>query len=149
MFPLNWFQVGGGALAAFALSWLLHTVDVGRIEAGQKKALTDQQTVLEKHCADDKQLTEENSRAYKNNMDILADRLIALKRVQPARCVMPVAGETGGGPSSPFTDEHARPDGVSTDALLDYGADCERLRLQVISLQSFINDTWARGGAVK
>lgn len=141
---LRYWQPIAAAIATASIAYLLHTVAVNNIEADHRQALADQKAAIEKQCAADKQLTEENSRAYHKDLKTLADRLAAVKRVQPTRCVVPIAGEAGSGLGIPSSGEHAGQDGVTTDALYDFAGECEAFRLQIISLQSFINDVWAR-----
>jgi len=139
---LNWIQVAGGAVAAFALSFLLHTVDVNRIESNHRAEMAKQKTDLETAFAADKKLTEENSRAYQKQVSNLTRKLADAKRLLPSRCVVPVTGQASGGNRGATGGINARLDGVSSDALIDYAGECERYRLQVISLQDFINQVW-------
>lgn len=140
---IDWIKIGGGAGAALLVSWALHTLDVARIDAAWQKKLDNQKTELEAQCAEKVKLTEENSRDWqKKNFD-LTRQLANLKRVYATACIVPVTGQTGGGDATGGIGEHARQNGVTVGPLLDYAGECEGYRLQVISLQDFIDKTWA------
>jgi hypothetical protein len=143
---INWVQIVGGAVAAFALSWLLHTVDVNRIDKNWQEKLDTQKAETEAACLKDKKLTEENSREYQSKLSDLAGKLAAVKRVQPARCVVPVAGKAGGGDATAPANVNAGLDGVGTDSLFSFAGECEQYRIQVITLQDFINKVWTSKG---
>lgn len=140
---LNWFQICIGAVGAFALSFLLHTIDVSFIEASWRHKLDDQKIALEKQCNDDKAITKGTNDDLQKAYDSIAGKLAASKRMQPARCVIPASGKAeppAGGA------EHAGQNGISTDWLRDYAAECETYRSQRIGLEKFIDDTWKAKG---
>lgn len=121
-------------MAAFFLSYLLHTVDIDRIEAKQRIELAEQQAALNKQCDDQKKLTNETNDALQKDRDTIAAKLAASKRLQPTRCVVPttgVANNTSGG------GKHAGSYGVTSDALYEYSAECETYRSEVILLNNF------------
>lgn len=139
---IKYWQVGAGALAAFAISWMLHMIDVTRIENNWRDKMEAAIADVAKACADSKKLTEENDREYTKQIDDLGRKLAAAKRMQPTRCIVPVAGQAGVGDGRAAGDKLHRQNGVTSDALFDFAGECERLRVQVISLQSFINGVW-------
>lgn len=132
--PLNWIPIGIGAVAAFALSWLLHTVDVGFIEARHKTELTAQENALHEACDKDKAITKEANDELQNQVNIIARKLTAAKRVR-SDCIVPLASSPQPTPSG---GEHAGTHGVTSDALFEYAADCETYRQQRITLEGFI-----------
>lgn len=144
MFPsLSWIQVGAGAIAAFALSFLLHTVDVNRIEKMWQGKLDDQKIALEKQCKADQAITKGINDDLQKNYDSIARKLATVKRVQPARCIIPTTSEAFVAPGG---SGHAGQNGISTDWLRDYAAECETYRSQRIGLEKFIDDTWEAKG---
>ncbi len=137
----NWklFIIGGAILAVFSSGWY---VESQFSESRLERALKEQQISIEKACDDNKKLTEENSRAYENQTADLTRKLADYRKLHPSRCVMPVAGKATGSAGTAPTTEHVGQNGVNTDALIEYSGTCEKLRLQVISLQEFINHVW-------
>lgn len=139
----NWRLVGAalagaGVVAALALG--LHRLDVYRIEARHRMEMQVQQTALVAQCEADKQITQEVSHDYQTKIDALNRRLADLKRVRPSVCVpvtKPTSGHNAGTGAEP-----PRSHGLTSDALLDYAAEAERYRLQLIGCQDFIKKTW-------
>lgn len=146
MFLIRYWRPIAASIATACLAWVLHSLDVSRIENNNRSALAAQQLALEEKCASDKKLTEESSRDYKIEVDALARKLADVKRVRPNHCIMPIAGKASGGDGSATAGKYAGQNGVATDALYDYAGTCERLRIQVSSLQDFIDNVWAGQG---
>lgn len=121
-----------------ALAFGLHRLDLYRMDALHREALASQASKLEKQCEADKVLTSEVSNGYQTRLASLADQLARARRVRHT-CV-PVAPVTPGGrDAAPGIEQPVRPDvGVTADALLDYAAEAERYRLQLLSCQEFI-----------
>lgn len=143
MLGLSWIQVGAGAIGAFALSFLLHNADVRRIEASWQDKLDQQKVDLEKKCKADQAITKGANDDLQKKYDSIAGKLAVAKRLQPARCIVPASSKTiapGGG------NGHAGQNGISSDWLRDYAAECETYRTQRVTLEKFIDDTWAARG---
>lgn len=122
-----------------ALAFGLHRLDVYRIEALHRQQLANQKAELDAQCAADKALTKEVSRDYQTRLASLADQLARARRVRNT-CVVPTTQPTDGRDAAPGAGEPVRPHvGVPADALLDYAAEAERYRLQLLSCQEFIN----------
>lgn len=138
---LSWIQIAGGAAAAFALSFLLNTVEVDHIEAKQRQALADQKTQLEQKCKDDQAITKGANDELQKKYNSIAGKLAASKRLQPAHCI--IVASSGETISAGSGVGHAGQNGISTDWLYEYAAECETYRTQRISLEKFIDDTWA------
>jgi uncharacterized protein len=107
-----------------------------RWEHKLESALKDQQEALVKACEADKKKTAEVSRAYQDKIAALNSRVAAL-RMRPAKCV-PVASPTGGRNGETSGTEPVRAHGVDAGFLIDYAAEAEKYRLQLISCQEFI-----------
>lgn len=139
MWPLNWFQIGGGAIAAFTLSWMLHSLDVNRIEANQREATQEQIATDTKACTKDKKTTEDvNNETIKRNQT-LAARLAKLNKLQPQRCIPLPATNTASGDHAATGDKGLpRTDGIAAYAFFDYAGDAERVGIALDECQAFI-----------
>lgn len=132
-----------GALLAFWLSLMLHNIDARFTKLRHAEEMASQSQQLTAQCAADKHLTEEVSNDYQTRLGALNRQLADARRVRVARCVVPATDPTGGRDAPPGAGEPIRPHvGVATDALLDYAAEAERYRLQLLSCQEFVR----RGG---
>lgn len=120
-------------LAGASLGWYVHT----RIaESTLKSALASQQEALVKQCEDSKKITEEVSREYQNKIAALNSRVADL-RMRPAKC-LPVTKPTAGHDGKTNGAESIRPHGVDAGFLIDYAAEAEKYRLQLIACQEFV-----------
>lgn len=141
---MNWLQIGLSAAAAFALSFLLHTVDVNRLEKKHEKAIAAQIAADTEACNNDKAI------AKGANDDLLkscTDRLTKLNavRLQPARCVN-VSPSKQTQPAS-RGDSSGRADGLSSEWLQVFSIEhCRRYYDERIVLEKFINETWKANG---
>jgi hypothetical protein len=143
MFLISNWKVILAVVATAALAYLLHTVAVDRLEAQQRAALTDQATKLQGQCDADKAITKGVSDDYQKKLDVLNDQLAALRVREPARCIAvstPVAAAGRHGAAG--TGKPAGQNGVTAQTLYDFAGEAERYRLQLISCQSFITETW-------
>ncbi len=141
---MNWLYSAAGGLSVFVIFLLFHIIDVDRIEDDYKNQLKQQKTQLEKTCADDKATTERGQHELQTRYDDITGKLAAAKRMQPSRCVVPTITGTAHAPA--VGPEHAGQNGISSDWLRDYAAECESYRSDRIALEKFIDDTWkARG----
>lgn len=132
---LSWIQIGGGAVAAFLLSWLLHTVDVDRLERNFKNDMAKQIAADVLQCNIDKQITREANDALQKDHDIIANRLAALKLQRPKTCV-PVTSKAQLSADRP---EYAGSYGITSDALREYAADAEGYRSALITCDKFLD----------
>lgn len=120
-------------LAGLSLGWYIHS----RIaESMLKSALASQQEALVKQCEDDKKITTEVSREYQNKIADLNSRVAAL-RMRPAKC-LPVTKPAAGYDGKTSGTEPIRPHGVDAGFLIDYAAEAEKYRLQLIACQEFV-----------
>lgn len=95
--------------------------------AGVKSALSS--------CQTNQTLTKEANDALQKERDTIAGRLARAKRVQQSRCV-PVSNASN---TQPTRAEHAGSNGISSDWLLDYAAQCETYRSERIILEKFVS----------
>lgn len=131
----NWIQFAIGAAAAFGLSFLLHTVDVDRIEATQRSALAAQESQLNAACEARQKITKEANDALQAALNTTATKLAVAKRVHLSHCVVTTDGKLAG--SAANGGQHAGQNGISSDWLRDYAAECENYREEVIVLDNF------------
>lgn len=142
---IKWVQIGIGAAAGFALCWLIHLVILAGVEKAHTKALADQKTQLEKTCADDAAITKGKNDELQTNLDAVSRERDRLKRVQPARCVIPTTGKTD---LAGVRQEHAAGNGggINSDWLRDYAATCEQIRVSFHTCTSFVDEVWMSRG---
>lgn len=142
-FILRYWEIVLAAIVTAAIAWMLHSLDVQRIESKNRAALATQQAALEEECALNKRITEESSREYESKINALNIRLNNSRRMRENYCIVPIAGPTNGGLGVASSRGHVGSHGVPIEEFYDYAGTCERLRIQVISLQDFIDKTYA------
>jgi hypothetical protein len=144
---MNWIQFGLGAIAAAALSWLLHTVDVNRLEKIHAGELKAQATRLESICTADQKLTKGKNDELRKDRDAIARRLADYKRLHPASPVIPAPSREAivGKAREGYAGGYGAVAG-STDEFRDYGAECELIRRDFRSCDSFVDDAWRSRG---
>ncbi len=141
---INWLFIVLGAVPALVLSWLLHTVDVGRIEARQAKALTEQATQLQEQCTADKHKTQELVDALQATNASINGRISALKLRKPSPCIKlqpaPATSKHDGttGKPKPLGEDGS----IAIDPLLDIAGDGDKWGAQLDICQRFIRDVW-------
>ena len=135
---------GIGIIVASAFLILLHLWDVNRIEDKNDAALKAQVTFNIKQCDADKQITTNASSDYENKINALNDQLDKLRQ-QPARIVYVTKQASGSNATAPG-HINAGSNAIDSSKFTSYGGSCEKLRLQVIGLQDFINKTWVAKG---
>ena len=143
LFLLNNWKVIGAVIATVAFVYALHALDVDRIEAKQRSALSDQARLLQSRCEQDKAITKGISDDYQKHLDDLNVELSALRVREPARCIAVSTPVTASGRhGAAGTGKPAGQDGVTAQTLYDFAGEAERYRLQLISCQEFITATW-------
>jgi hypothetical protein len=140
---MNWIMVAIGAVPAFALSILLHMLDVNGLEDKHRDALAEQHKTLTEQCLSDKAKTQELVDALQAKNDSDGRLLATLKLRKSTKCVMP---STATAPKHDGTTATVKPagenGGVTVDSLLDYAADSEKYASQLDTCQKFIRDVW-------
>ncbi len=139
---ISGFNIALGAIPALLIAWLLHTVDVDRIEAKQAAALASQKTALETSCAEDKAITEKANADLQKDRDAIAAERDRLEQLHPSTCIVvptpeqahKVAGKAG------CPTAH----GTTTSAFRDYAADYRTCQVELKHTYEFIDDTWKK-----
>ncbi len=141
-FLANWKLIGIGIaiVAVFLSGW---TVNGYRWQVKLETAVEAQKQADEKQCKDDQAITKGANDDLQTKYDAIARKLAAAKRVQPAKCVLPLTGKADIGSGG---NGYAGQNGISTDWLRDYAAECETYRSQRTALGKFIDDVWAARG---
>jgi len=127
------------ALVTACTAWMLHSLDVKAIEEKNRLALAAQQANLEAKFALNRTITETSSLDYASKISALNTRLNDPERMRENYCVMPITSSPSSGIGNPSSKGYAEPHGIPVERLYNYAGTCEHLRIQVISLQDFIN----------
>lgn len=144
---INWTLVkivAGVVLIAALVSGYFY---VQNVKADRDRYKTERNAARADHkqCKADQKLTSEVSHDYQTKIASLNRQLADLKRVRDnPQCVVPTAGAAGGRDDAPGAGKPAGPHGVRTEWLLDFAAEGEQYRLQLMSCQDFISRTWQR-----
>lgn len=134
-----------GLLLGYLVCFGLYKVKMMWIEADHVKELSAQHAAMTKRCSDEKAVTEGVDNALQDQLSSVRSQLAALKRMRKqASCVNITAQPTSS--SNAGTSEGKLPGpngkGLERDWLLDFAAEAETTRQQLIGCQSFINQTW-------
>lgn len=141
---LKYWQIIAGAAGAFALAWMLHSLDINRIETKQRAALAAQEAILIAVCETNKAITTGISNDYQSKISDLNNKLAAAKRLHPSKCItVSVASPAGGRNAAAGGTQPAGAYGVASDALYDFAGEAEKYRLQLIGCQNFVEKVWA------
>ena len=92
-FLSNW-KVILSFISTAALAYLLHALDVDRIEKKQERAIASQVSEDNKKCSEQKQITQEVSNEYERKISALNDELASVKLREPTRYIMPITKPT-------------------------------------------------------
>lgn len=135
-------------MATAALCYLLHALDVDRLEKKEAADINNQQVTDTKSCNADKAITEKVSHDYEDKISSLNKQLVDLTSVRPNVCVT-IPSRTAPRSNAASRTAIARgPDArVDSDALYIIAGQGEKYRLQLISCQQFITDTWQEQAA--
>lgn len=132
-FLTNWrlFAIGAAIIACFGAGWHVRGLsDASKLQS----ALAAQESVLHKQCDDEKQVTKGANDALQKNLATISAKLAAAKRMHPSLCIRPVTGVAKPAASG---GELTRQNGISSDWLRDFAAECETYRSEVITLNDF------------
>ena len=138
----NWKIILAVVATAF-VAYLLHALDVYRIEKNQEATIQEQIQHDNQQCTAEKAITEKVSNDYQKKLTDLSQQLNAVKLRQPTHCVVPAAKPTLSSHGSAVPTVDVSQDGVTSDALYDFAGEAEKYRLQLTECQAFITDTWA------
>jgi hypothetical protein len=122
------------------------TIKLQSLSIESYKTIAEQSAGQLKMCVEQYSKNQEISDEYKENIDTLRDNLDAIKLHDGDKCVpiAPPAPRGGGGAERGYVQETSLPLGK----LLDYGAKCEQIRLQLKAAQAYIggrHDTFKNG----
>lgn len=132
---IKYWQIIVGAVAAFIVSWLLHSAYVTGLKAIHESQLQDAVKKISAQYEEKRIKTEDLNRALlkdKAALNRLADNL---KRVRQCDSVAITSkADSGGKPSAGI---NAR--SVDAGTLIDYGRDCEAIRIEAVSMKEWID----------
>lgn len=144
MFGINWFNIAIGAVGAFFVSFVIGGLIIHFKEAAWEGKYDALRNSMVEECEKDKRITEDNTNEYQNELDSLDNQFDDLKRMYEGEAAVPATSEASISSEAPVQQKHAPRDEQYTVRLLSYGKECEEYRLQVISLQKFIDTVWER-----
>jgi len=138
----NWRTIAA-ALAVLSLSYILHRLDVYRLEDRHRAALAQQADSIQNECKAAQLVTQEVSRDYQNAIVDLNGQLASAKRLRPNACIAvhkpnPPCRCDGSTTSTEFSGSDV---GVARFDLLDFSRDAEQVRLQLKACQKFVART--------
>lgn len=132
--------IGGIAVVAVMVSGFFYIKHL-RSENAMMEKERDTAVASLRQCEQDQDLTYEVSDEYQKNIAALERRVADLKRLRQPQCIVPRSEGTGGPDAATAGTVHAGQNGISTGYLLDFAAEAEGYRQQVIGLQNFIRRT--------
>lgn len=132
-----------GAAGALFVAFLLHTVDVDRLESNQRSELANQEKLLAGRCHDDKAITKESNDDVSSAFIAINNRLRSDLMQSTTPVILPATYPTnipasGGKPSRPVR--------INIKRLREYGATCEEYRQERLIHDKFIDKTWKANG---
>ena len=133
MLIIKYWQAILAALTTAILAYGLHTISMSFAEHGKASALAEQHDLLTKSCNDQQTRTKEANDALQQTAADISSKLASYKRLHPSACVMPGKGKAQ--PSAGGSG-HADGDGISSDWLREYAAQCEAYRQERIILEN-------------
>lgn len=139
---MKWVPIVITAVATFALAFLLHTVDVNRIEAKQIVALAAQSKTDKADCDKDKQTTMELDRGLQGNLIATSTDFnnLLLRSYATPLCV-PIADAAASyvnaAPKRKLANGNGESVGLTRTFLLTYAAKVERYRQQLLTCQAY------------
>ncbi len=139
----KWWKAGLGIIVGLTIGYGVHKVTMIFVDAAHKQELETQRTALIEQCEKDKEITNEVSTTYQGKIAALNAQLRNLKRLRERTVCIPVANSSGGRDAATSDTKHVGENGITTDALYDYAAECEEYSLRLDSCQAFINKTWS------
>lgn len=144
---MNWLSAAAGAILTALVGYGLHSLDVDRINAKHEKAMTAQAESLNKQCADQQAITERVSNDYQNKVADLGKRLDAARRLYSGNACLTVTGHAASGyddaaaANKPAGQGAGRNSTIDINKYIDFAAEGEKYRLQLLACQSYVNLT--------
>lgn len=129
-----YWKLGLWAIQAAIIGFIVWHFTVLQDAKSQESALAAQAAELAKRCEIKMKSTKEANDELQKNIGTISAKLDTAKRMHPSVCV-PVVSKlaqpsTGGA-------EHAGQNGIETDWLRDFAAECETYRSEVVILNKF------------
>lgn len=137
-FLSNWKTVLGG-IGIVSIAWMLHSLDVNRIEANHREELSAQAKAQFEQCRAEKAITEEVSNDYQKKLASLTASYNSLRKLYNGRCVAvsnteSTVGHNAASAGSQLSGSH----GIYAGYLIDFAYDAEQVRLRLIGCQDFV-----------
>lgn len=144
LFIFNNWRTIAAVLATLSLSYILHRLDVYRLEDRHRAAIAQQADSIQNECKAAQAVTEGVSRDYQNALSDLSNQLASAKRLRPNACVVvhppaPPCGRDGSTAPTKFSGSDV---GIARFDLLDFSHDAEQVRLQLKACQSFVQKSF-------
>ncbi len=133
-----WLIANWKTIAAVALCWMLHTLDVHRIEEKQANEITRTRNAMTDACNKVQETTRKISHDYQIQLGSLNSRLSAAKRLHNSGCVSVASSSAAGLDAAAAKGKLIRRN-VDADRLIDLAGRGEKYRIQLISCQQFID----------
>lgn len=134
----NWKYIAVGLISSIICVKIVSAYYQVKLEREVTAAVLKEQ----EKCAAMQRVTEEANNELSKKYSDIQRKLIASKRMSTAKCVLPANA-----PNSPTNrPEYAGQNGLSTDWLREYAAECEQYRSERTTLETFIMDTWKLNG---
>lgn len=141
-------MTGWGVLILIGCTALLTGIGVWefqqyRWELKLDDALKKQLVSDDAKCAQDKQVTEDSQHDLQKRFNDISAKLNAHKLQPMPKCIIPATKSVSTAGSGPG---HASQNGISTDWLRSYAAECEQYRQERIALEEFEDKVWNENG---
>lgn len=144
---IKYWQPIAASAATAAVALGLHMIASGLAEIRHDKELKSQAVAFLQQCKDEKAITERVAHDFQNKISGLNARLADARRLYDNACVNVIADTSGSSDGKAASREPSGSNvaGIKIRAgnLIDLAGEGEKYRLQLISCQTFISDTWA------
>lgn len=141
---VKWLPELATALLVGAIGWLLHSgaMDHASLLAAQK--LAAQASSINTACTNAQNKTTEISNALAKKLVIVNNKLADAERLHPSRCVPTFdhIGPAGQHDAATGDAGYAARNGITSDALRAYAAECETIGSQLDSCQDYAATVW-------
>lgn len=143
---MMWFlmlrQLAPALAVAFVTAGLalgLHNWRVDRLQEQHRQAIESTKSAMQLACTAAQNLTQGVSNAYQKKLADLNDQLAAVKRVRHnPRCVSTTASATSRRDAAASQQKPAATNAIRAEWLVDFAAEAEKYRLQLIACQDFV-----------
>lgn len=132
----NWKDIAV-AIAAFGFSYMLHTLDVHRIEAKQVAEIQNVKQAMTAKCDQAKAITNGVSHDYQSKLAALDARLSSARSVYNGSCLSVQTAAAAGHDAAAAAGKPIRRN-VDGTRFIEIAGRAEKYRLQLISCQRFI-----------